>query len=233
MSILFVDFNLSAFRPPDYAGSGQQFVIFGTSGAANDPYMVNTYLSTYSNSYFFGVMALYDGQFLTGSISFDAINSLSTNIYYFNSELLFISYHCPLNYPITDSNRQYCYSDCAIGFYWDGQYMCQPCDHNCYTCSMSATNCTSCVSPWVLSYGYVCRCSANSYQVVALNGSISCILCSSAITGCYSCNNGSVCLSCMNNMQLLAGLSCICPVGTTSTTIGSQIYCVDSVFSFE
>jgi hypothetical protein len=105
MRILFTDFNITAFRPPNYSGSGQQFAIFGTSGIANDPFMTTTYLSSYSRNYFFGVMALYDGQFLTGTISFDAVNSLSTNIYYFNSELLFVTYRCPPSYPITDINR--------------------------------------------------------------------------------------------------------------------------------
>lgn len=102
---MFADFNLNRFRPPDYAGSGQQFAIFGTSGIANDPFMASTYLSSYSRNYFFGIMVFFNGQFLTGSISIDAVNSLTTNGEYFNSELLFVSYHCPSNYPITDSNR--------------------------------------------------------------------------------------------------------------------------------
>ena len=61
MRILFIDFNISSFRPPEYAGSGQKFAIFGTSGTANDPYMTSTYFSSYSRSYFFGILALYDG----------------------------------------------------------------------------------------------------------------------------------------------------------------------------
>jgi hypothetical protein len=37
----------------------------------------------------------------------------------------------------------------------------------------------------------------------------------------------------MNNMQLVAGLSCICPVTTTSVTINSMTYCIEQLFSFE
>lgn len=115
MTIIFTDFNLNAFKAPDYAGSGQQFAIYGTSGFANDPFMTSTFLTSYSKNYFFGIMALYDGQFISGPISIDAINSLTNNIYYFNAELLFASYRCPSSYPITDTSRQYCYSDCEIG----------------------------------------------------------------------------------------------------------------------
>ena len=69
-------------------------------------------------------MAIYDAQFLSGTISIDAVNAVSTNVFYYNSELLFVSYRCPSSYPITDTNRQFCYSDCQTGFYYDNQYMC-------------------------------------------------------------------------------------------------------------
>ncbi len=74
--MLFVDFNLSAFVAPAYAGQGQQFEIYGTSGMANDPYMSATYLSMYSQCYFFGLLIVFDGQFLMGGMSIDAVNAL-------------------------------------------------------------------------------------------------------------------------------------------------------------
>ena len=117
LTMLFVDFNLSAFAAPAYAGQGQQFTIYGTSGIANDPYMSGTYLSMFSENYFVGLLMLFDGQFVLGSMSVDVVNALSFNIFYYNSELLIVSYLCPPGFPITDALREYCYSGCV-----DGQY---------------------------------------------------------------------------------------------------------------
>ena len=173
--------------------------------------MTSTYLSSYPKNYFFGIMALYDAQFLSGTVSIDAINSISTNAFYYNSELLFATYRCPSSYPITDNNRQFCYSDCEISFYYDAQYMCRPCDPNCYTCSMLATNCTSCTSPWILTYGFVCGCGDDRYQVTSSNGTITCNLCSSVIPGCHSCTSSTNCTSCMNNLKKIDSVTCSCP----------------------
>lgn len=172
MRMSFVDFNQTAFRALDYIRSGSKFEIYGTSGIANDPYMTGSYLSMYRGNYFVGLMGIYDGQFLIGPLGLDIANSLSTKIYYFLSEILIVTYFCPTTFPITDADRQYCYSDCDVGFYYDGQYMCQPCDPNCLTCSMTAINCTSCLSPWILSYGYVCACPSTMYQVTYPNSTI-------------------------------------------------------------
>lgn len=110
--------------------------------------------------------------------------------------------------------------------------MCRPCNPNCYTCSMTATNCTSCTSPWILTYGFVCGCGDDHYQMTSLNGTITCNLCSSAISGCYSCSSATNCTSCMNNLQRLTSLLCVCPLLTTRVTLNAQVYCVDSTYSF-
>lgn len=112
MKVVFVDFNVSAFRGVDYDQSGQRFEIYGTSGLATDTFMTASYLSMYSRSYFMGLLAIYDGQFNFGPLSLDLATSLTTKIYYFSSEILLVSYHCPANYPITDANRKYCFSGC-------------------------------------------------------------------------------------------------------------------------
>ena len=70
------------------------------------------------------------------------------------------------------------------GEYYDGQFMCQLCDGNCRTCSMDARNCTSCVEPWVLGYGFVCGCETDKYNLRLANGTDVCLLCLSAIMGC-------------------------------------------------
>lgn len=65
---------------------------------------------------------------------------------------------------------------------------------------MSSTNCTSCKSPWILIYGYVCGCADDSYQTTYANGTITCTLCSSSISGCHSCTSSTNCANCMNNL---------------------------------
>lgn len=184
MRMVFVDFNLTAFRALDYIKSGSKFEIYGTSGIANDPYMTGSYLSMYRGNYFVGLMGIYDGQFLFGPLSLDLATSLTTKIYYFSSEVIIVTYLCPSSFPITDPNREFCYSRCDDGYYFDGQYMCQPCDANCFTCSMLPTNCTSCLAPWVLSYGYVCACASGNYQITYPNSTLDCKSCSSEIFGC-------------------------------------------------
>lgn len=163
MKMIFYDFSLSAFKAVDYDRAGQKFALYGTSGISTDPYMTISYISMYSGNYFVGLQAIYDGQFLFGPLSFDITTSHTTKVYYFSSELLFASYYCPSSYPVTDSNREYCYSNCEIGFFANAQWMCQPCDPNCYKCDKKATNCTACVAPWVLSYGFVCACPRNMF----------------------------------------------------------------------
>lgn len=113
-----------------------------------------------------------------------------------------------------------------MGYYSDGQYMCQPCNPNCFTCYNTSTNCTSCVYPYVLVYGFVCGCDETSYQVTYLNGSLSCVVCSTKINGCFNCTSATHCLSCMNNMVLISPLVCSCPAGTLTKTVGTEIICV-------
>jgi hypothetical protein len=162
-SVYFVDFAISSFKAKSYLGIGLQFAIYGTNGFATDTTQTGAYISTYSNSYFTGLQTIYDGQFMLGTQSFDIINMLNTNVYYYISELLFVAYKCPGSFPYIDNTRTYCYNDCDIGFYGDDQYICQPCNANCYTCYNMSTNCTSCFSPYELVYGHVCACNERSY----------------------------------------------------------------------
>ena len=138
-----------------------------------------------------------------------------------------VSYFCPAKFPYTDATRQFCYSSCGVSEYYDSQFMCQPCGGNCLGCSFSPVNCTSCVLPYVLRYGYVCGCPEDSYEYVAANGSVACGVCSTSISGCFSCSSSSVCTKCMNNLVLAAGGSgCSCAGVGVLTQIGVGSYCV-------
>lgn len=95
-----------------YAGSAMQFAIFGTNGVSTDTTQTGSYINSYSNSYFVGLQAFYDGQFLLGTLSFDIVAMLNTNVYYYVSELLFVAYKCPSSYPYTTPARSYCYNEC-------------------------------------------------------------------------------------------------------------------------
>ena len=108
----FVDFQISAFKAAPYAGVGQQFAIYGTNGIYTDTTQTGSNYYSYVNNYFPGLQAIYDGQFLLGTLSFDIIAMLNTNVYYFISELLFVAYKCPSSFPYTVPARNYCYSDC-------------------------------------------------------------------------------------------------------------------------
>lgn len=81
----FVDFDPALFIGEPYAGRGQQFFIYGSSGFATDTTQTGAYLSIYSKNYFAGLQAIYSGQFLFSLQSFDIAKMLSTNIYYFIS----------------------------------------------------------------------------------------------------------------------------------------------------
>jgi hypothetical protein len=163
LQVMFIDFDLSTFKALPYDSSGQKWTIYGTSGIVTNPYSANSYLSTYRNNYILGLLTVYEAQFLTPPLSFDATTAITSKVYYFTSELIIAGYRCPSQFPIVDHVREYCYSGCAENEYYDDQYMCQPCDPNCLTCYLSATNCTSCLSPWVLKYGFVCGCPSDSY----------------------------------------------------------------------
>lgn len=89
-----------------------------------------------------------------------------------------------------------------------------------------STNCTSCNSPYVLIYGFVCGCSENSFQVTNANGSFACLVCSTYISGCYSCTSATNCIKCMNNLILTTPLLCSCPVGTVARTVSIGIICL-------
>lgn len=112
MKIVFVDLDSSTFTARSYDRTGQKIEVYGTSGISTDPYMTISYMSMYSRNYMPGLLSIYDGQFLFGPLSLDIAQALTTKVYYFTSELIFVSYRCPDNFPITDSARQYCYSNC-------------------------------------------------------------------------------------------------------------------------
>lgn len=112
LTMYFVDFQISSFKAGPYAGVGQQFAIYGTNGISTDTTQTGSTYYSYVNNYFPGLQAIYDGQFLFGTLSFDIIAMLNTNVYYFISELLFVAYKCPASFPYTVSARNYCYSDC-------------------------------------------------------------------------------------------------------------------------
>ena len=105
MKVIFVDFNLASFKALPYDINGQQWRLYGTSGIYTDPYLTLSYISMYPKNYFFGITSLYDGQFLFGTLSFNATTSITNHIYYFSSEILIVAYHCPSKFPITDPAR--------------------------------------------------------------------------------------------------------------------------------
>lgn len=85
LTMLFVDFQISSFKAAANAGVGQQFAIYGTNGISTDTTQTGSTYYSYVNNYFPGLQAIYDGQFLFGTLSFDIIAMLNTNVYYFIS----------------------------------------------------------------------------------------------------------------------------------------------------
>ncbi|CAM6005461.1 unnamed protein product [Sphagnum balticum] len=94
-----------------------QFAIYGSNGIVTDQTQASTYASMYGHGYFVGLQMVYNVQFLLSPISFDIVNDLSSNLYYFSSEVLFVASYCPSNFPIIDSTRSYCLSGCLDSYY--------------------------------------------------------------------------------------------------------------------
>jgi len=82
-----------------------------------------------------------------------------------------------------------------------------PCTSPCLTCSISASNCSSCnlTNKFILS-GNQCVCSAGYYN----SGGV-CTACSSP---CVTCSGSTICTSCnLTKHFVLTGSSCQCQAG--------------------
>jgi hypothetical protein len=161
LTLMFVDFSINLWSALPNKGYGQQFVIYGTNGIVTDLLSTPDNLQMYPNNYFVGLQIIFEVQFIFPLLKFDIENSISTNMYYYVSELIFVAYHCLNSFPIIKTDRTVCYSGCESGFYSDDQSMCLLCDANCLSCVDTATKCQSCSQPLVLSYGYICSCPSN------------------------------------------------------------------------
>ncbi|KAL4464822.1 hypothetical protein ABPG74_011383 [Tetrahymena malaccensis] len=100
-----------------------------------------------------------------------------------------------------------CVSDCGQGQWGNNtNWTCQLCDSSCYTCSQSATNCTSCPSTSCLSCSsplflknYACITTCNPIGEYGDQITRKCTLCD---ISCNTCDlQSSNCLSCTGSLQ--------------------------------
>ena len=82
-----------------------------------------------------------------------------------------------------------------------GNLQCSNCLSSCQTCGYYYDDCQSCNSSQnrYLDDGS-CVCNAGYYDTGAVDNI--CVLCSSALTECYNCTNGTVCIECNENYFL-------------------------------
>jgi hypothetical protein len=103
---------------------------------------------------------------------------------------------------LTCNNRTKCLS-CAPGMLSDVAHsLCTTCMVTCATCSVYFDNCTSCdpTTNRILS-NQKCICQANAFEV---NGV--CILCSTIVAHCSSCQNTYSCTGCLSGYTLSSDL---------------------------
>jgi hypothetical protein len=63
--------------------------------------------------------------------------------------------------------------------------------------------------------------------VANANGTLSCLLCSTGVSGCYRCTSDTNCLACMSNMELVDPITCSCPNATVLINLGFTMICVE------
>lgn len=105
---------------------------------------------------------------------------------------------------------------CVIGYY-ESANVCTACDIACRTCSVIASNCTSCPSSSYLS-NYQCICLQGYFfnGVLCSQCDVRCQACVTTSTNCQSCNplhgttlNGSSCVCSSNQYQNVSNYVCI------------------------
>ena len=86
-----------------------------------------------------------------------------------------------------------CLMVCPPGTFAQNPNICQTCDPNCVTCSVFATQCTSCISGEYVSSNYTCLpCQSGTYFDTTFS------ICRNCDPSCVTCNESSAnsCLSC-------------------------------------
>lgn len=90
-------------------------------------------------------------------------------------------------------------------------YLCQPCQYPCLTCDVVQSNCTSCITGYLLEYQCPNSCPLGTF----INATaVTCDLC---LAPCATCQgDNSYCLSCTQGF--LYGSQCVneCPSGTAT-----------------
>lgn len=95
-----------------------------------------------------------------------------------------------------------CYNTCP-GNLIAIENVCVPCDVSCRTCSITITNCTSCVTTSTTPYYYNNLCLAQCPNFYYFNTFMNCLSCASLSIGCGNCSSPTVCLSCDPGYVLL------------------------------
>ncbi|CAG9330188.1 unnamed protein product [Blepharisma stoltei] len=124
---------------------------------------------------------------------------------------------CPTN-AVLVGNDCVCY----IGHFYSSNSVCSACQNNCHTCSISSTNCLSCVDSINMPAPPSCACPTNS----SLLGTIcecnpgyffsSYTICSACNSNCATCyTNQNVCDTCVDPIHMSAAPICSCPAYST------------------
>lgn len=211
-----LNFDPINFQFPTVNSVAHKYILFTSNGIISNPTQTTAFYTTYSNIYYGGIQLIFGINFTSLLNSINIKSGSAVSAQYYISELLLLIYQCPTLYPYTDINQTQCFDGCGAGYYSNTQQVCLPCSPSCITCSGSASHCTSCPSPYVVLYGYVCGCPKNTFQVTAANGSISCSPCGSFMTYCSVCVSSTVCSACLSNLVLITKVSpnkCVCNSG--------------------
>lgn len=121
---------------------------------------------------------------------------------------------------------------CGTGFYEtavNSPTVCLACSATCLTCSLTSANCTSCDT--VVSHRQLnvsastCDC-VNGYFDTIVNGSNTCLICSSTCLTCTT--SASICLSCdtINQHRSLNSNTCMCNTGFYETSVNTPSICL-------
>lgn len=135
-----------------------------------------------------------------------------------------------------------CYLACPPGVYVSGS-LCTTCNASCQSCSISANNCSSCVSTGTLPYLYSGSCLA-SCPTGYYSNNFNCVLCvdpcleCTSLTGCTKCVTGKVMynssctyVACPGN-TIQVGSECFACTSPCLTCSVSQTFCITCIENY-
>ncbi|CAG9330192.1 unnamed protein product [Blepharisma stoltei] len=132
---------------------------------------------------------------------------------------------CPNNAALHSSNCV-----CNSGYYFSSNTVCSACSIQCETCSVSNTNCKTCIDYLHMSDAPACSCPANS---AIIQGECVCntgyffntlTVCSACMSNCMNCiYSATNCVACSDPTHMSAAPTCACPAN--SALIGGLCVC--------